>query len=151
MSNSAQTSAGTTFGVTAAQPTTRDLAGFAALTYNTGDKCEITRISEVSTSWSTVTDETLCADLKTKQKATESSEPVSIELYFVKSDTMQNILLTAFNQKTGLVSIEITDPNGTDKTYFVAQVTKYKKAYGKSDEFIKLTIELEFQHKPVIS
>jgi len=151
MSSSAQTTAGTTFGVTSASPTTKDLAGFAALTYNNGDKCEIISISAIETQWSTVADESLCTQLKTKQKASKSSSPVSIVLYYVKSDSMQAILNTAYDNKTDTVSVEITDPNGTDKTYFEAQVTKYSKQYGSSDEFIKLTVEFEFQSEPVLS
>lgn len=149
MSNSAQTTAGTKFGVTSAAPANRDLAGFSALTYNYGDQCEVTSIGTIGSSWSTVEDESLCTGVKTKQKASQSSEPISISLYLVKSDTMQQILQAAYDNKVGLVSVQILYPNGSDSIYFQAQVTKFNRIFGSSDEFIKLDIDLEYQHLPI--
>ncbi len=149
MPSAATTVSGSGFAVSAASPATNDAVGFAALTYTSGDTCEITSIGDIGTSWSTTEDNTVCPGLKTKKKASEMADPFSLGLNYVKGDAMQAILDAAYQSKTDTVSVELTDPNGTDKTYFEAQVTKNTVTRGGDTDFIQVSLEFEFQDRPV--
>lgn len=142
MASLAQTVAGTQFAASAASPATYNAAGFAALTFTDGDTCEIVNIGDIGMEWNTSESNTICTDPIITKKSRAKMIPFMLTLNFVKGDTLQEMLSTAFASKTAVLSLEITDPNGTDKQWCTAQVSKLPKKFGGGEDFI--TTEVEF-------
>lgn len=142
MASLAQTVAGATFAASTAAPATYTAAGFAALTFTGGDTCEIVNIGDVGMEWTTAESNTICTDPVVTKKSRKKMMPFMITLNYVKDDALQVMLDTAFASKTAVLSLELTDPNGTDKQYCQAQVSKKPKKFGGGEDFI--TVEVEF-------
>lgn len=141
MASVGQTVAGTNFSASASLPSTYDATGFGALTFTAGDTCEIVDVGEIGYEWTTAESNTICTDPVVTKKSRKKMSPFTLTLNYVKGDALQDILEASFASKTSVISIKVTEPNGTDVQWCTAQVSKFGKVFGGGEDFITRTVE----------
>ncbi len=133
-----QTTAGSTFAISASLPATLDAAGYNALTYTVVG--EVTDIGEVGREYNLVNHNPV-ATRKT-QKLKGSYDPGTINLQFGRdfTDAGQALMFTA-SRSDATYSVRITLQNGK-KLYFQALVTTFKTTMGGVDSITGGTSDL---------
>ncbi len=133
-----QTTAGSTFAISAGAPATLDASGYNALTYTVVG--EVTDIGEVGREYNLVNHNPI-ASRKT-QKLKGSYDPGTINLQFGRdfADAGQTLMRTA-SLDDNTYSVRITLQNGK-KLYFRALVTTFKTNLGNVDSITGGTADL---------
>lgn len=133
------TVAGVTIGLTASQPATYDVAGYAALTFTALG--EITDGGEHGRTYNLVTSNPIASRGTEKYKGSFNEGTKTIVVDLDSDDAGQILAKTALNSDDDY-SFEVAYPNG-DKDYFQAKVMSFRKATGGVDSMITATIDLE--------
>jgi len=139
MSN-VQTSAGTTFALSADAPATYDETGYSALTYTTVG--EITNIPEYGGAYSLVTHEPLGNRSVVKRKGTVNHGSLTLQIGKDIDDAGQALLKTAYGEDE-VYSFEITLQDGT-KQYSTGMVFSYTTNVGNSNQITGIGCQIEF-------
>lgn len=139
MSN-VQTSAGTTFALSADAPATYDAAGYSALTYI--EVGEVTNIPEFGGSYQLVTHEPLASRDVIKRKGSLNHGSITLQIGKDISDTGQELLKTAYGEDE-VYSFEITLQDGTVQ-YSTGQVFSYNTNVGNSNQITGISCQIEF-------
>lgn len=139
MSN-VQTSAGTTFALSADAPDTYDESGYADLTYTTVG--EITNIPEYGGAYSLVTHEPLGDRSVVKRKGTLNHGSVTLQIGKDIEDAGQVLLKTAYGEDE-VYSFKITLQDGTVQ-YTSGQVFSYTTNVGNSNQITGISAQIEF-------
>jgi hypothetical protein len=136
----ANTSAGTTLAISAGNPATFDVTGFAALTFTPIG--EITSIDgNVGRSYNLVTHSPLATRATRKKKGSFNSGQVTIPLAIDRDDAGQVLANTALNSDNDY-SFVITEQDGT-KVYYRGLVMSFPTSYGGVDALTTGTITIE--------
>jgi hypothetical protein len=138
MSN-VQTSAGTTFALSADAPATYDEAGYSALTYT--DVGEVTNIPEYGGSYQLVTHEPLANRSIVKRKGSINHGSLTLQIGKDINDTGQELLKTAYGEDE-VYSFEITLQDGTIH-YTTGQVFSYTTNVGNSNQITGIGCQIE--------
>jgi hypothetical protein len=133
------TVAGVTIGLSASQPATYDVAGYAALTFTALG--EITDGGEHGRTYNLVTSNPIASRGTEKYKGSFNEGTKTIVVDLDSDDAGQILAKTALNSDDDY-SFEVAYPNG-DKDYFQAKVMSFRKATGGVDSMITATIDLE--------
>lgn len=139
MSN-VQTSAGTTFALSAEAPATYDESGYGALAYTTVG--EITNIPEYGGSYSLVTHEPLGDRSVVKRKGTLNHGSISLQIGKDIDDTGQALMNIAYGEDE-VYSFKITLQDGTVQ-YTTGQVFSFTTNVGDSNKITAIGCQIEF-------
>jgi hypothetical protein len=122
---------GLTLAVSTAAPATYDAAGYGALTYTTVG--ELTDLgSGLGRQYNTVTHSPIATSQVIEKKASYKLGSIDMMCAWDMSDAGQDILRTAADSQTQILSIKITKQSG-DIRYFTAQVAKFVENFGTVD------------------
>lgn len=138
MSN-VQTSAGTTFALSAAAPATYDATGYSALTFT--EVGEVTNIPEYGGSYSLVTHEPLGNRSVVKRKGILNNGSMTLTIGRDVSDAGQTLLATAYGEDE-VYSFEITLQDGTTQ-YTTGQVFSFTTNVGGSNQITGISCQIE--------
>ena len=134
-----RTSAGSTIRVSAAQPGTFNVAGYAALGWTTVG--EITELGEFGREYNLVTHNPIGTRATVKKKGSYNEGQINLMMALDEADAGQLILETASSSDNDY-SFEITLQSGR-KYYFQAQVMKFKPNVGSVDNITQASVMLE--------
>jgi hypothetical protein len=135
-----QTSAGTTFALSADAPATYDETGYSALTYT--EVGEVTNIPEYGGSYQLVTHEPLASRAVVKRKGSLNHGSLTLQLGKDINDAGQALLKTAYGEDEAY-SFEITLQDGT-KQYSTGMVFSYTTNIGGSNQITAIGCQIEF-------
>lgn len=136
----AMTSAGTTLGISAANPATFDEAGFEALTYTPIG--EITSIDgDIGRVYNVVTHNPLATRATVKKKGSYNSGSATIPIAVDRDDAGQ-VLAEAALTSDNNYSFKLTRQDGTIK-YFQGIVTAFPEGFGGVDAITVRTLTVE--------
>jgi hypothetical protein len=139
MSN-VQTSAGTTFALSAEAPATFNETGYSALTYT--EVGEITNIPEYGGSYELVSHEPLGDRSVVKRKGSINHGSITLQIGKDISDAGQELLKTAYGGDE-VYSFKITLQDGTVQ-YTTGQVFSYTTNVGSSNQITGIGCQVEF-------
>lgn len=139
MSN-VQTSAGTTFALSAEAPATYDESGYSALTYT--EVGEVTNIPEFGGAYQLVTHEPLGDRSVVKRKGTLNHGSIALQIGKDISDSGQELLKTAYGEDE-VYSFKITLQDGTVQ-YSTGQVFSFTTNVGNSNQITGIGCQIEF-------
>jgi hypothetical protein len=126
-----ETVAGSVLAVSTAAPATYDAAGYGALTYTAVG--ELTDLgSGLGRQYNTVTHSPIASSQVIEKKASYKLGSIDMMCAWDMSDAGQDILRTAADSQTQILSIKITKQSG-DIRYFTAQVAKFVENFGTVD------------------
>lgn len=134
-----RTTAGSTLRMSAAQPATYNVAGYAALTWTTVG--EITDFGEFGREYALVTHNPVATRGTVKKKGSFNEGAMALQLGLDTDDTGQ-IMAKAAALSDNDYSVEVTTQNG-DKYYMQAQVMSFKVGLGSVDQITAANINLE--------
>lgn len=138
MSN-VQTSAGTTFALSAEVPETFDAAGYSSLVYT--DVGEVTNIPEYGGSYQLVTHEPLGSRAVVKRKGSINHGSLTLQIGKDINDAGQALLKTAYGEDE-VYSFEITLQDGTIH-YTTGQVFSFMTNVGNSNQITGISCQIE--------
>lgn len=138
MSN-VQTSAGTTFALSAEVPETFDAAGYSSLTYT--DVGEVTNIPEYGGSYQLVTHEPLGSRAVVKRKGSINHGSLTLQIGKDINDAGQALLKTAYGEDE-VYSFEITLQDGIIH-YTTGQVFSFTTNVGNSNQITGISCQIE--------
>ena len=138
-----RTSAGTTIGISAAQPATYNQTGFAALTY--AEISEVENLGEFGAQYNLVTFNPLANRTTVKRKGSKNNGSLQMTLARDPEDAGQGILKTASDSDVS-PSFVVTTQDGT-KFYFTAQVMGYTSNVGGVDNIYMASATLEIDNE----
>jgi len=139
MASEAFTSAGTTIGITADEPTSYDSTGFEALTFDLIG--EVTDLGEFGREYSLVTHNPLGSRQTVKRKGSFNDGSISMTVARVPSDSGQAALITALDSDENY-SFNVTLQDGTE-LYFAGQVMSYTANVGGVDQITSASVTIE--------
>lgn len=143
------TYAGTTLKAVASLPATNDAAGFAALTFPDAE-CSIRQVPAVGRTWNTVSEDLVCAETNTDVKASSKYKPWDFPVAVKNGDALQAILRAAEEDRTAVISIELTLPGDLGKIYTTVQVSMFDIiGGGGQDAIVDANVQFLPQSKPV--
>lgn len=134
-----RTSAGSTLGISSANPATFNVAGYAALTFTSIG--EITDFGEFGREYNLVTHNPVGDRGTVKLKGSFNEGQMTLQLGLDTDDAGQLLAKGAVNSDNNH-SFELTTQNG-DIYYFQAQVMSFKIGVGSVDQVTSATIMLE--------
>lgn len=133
------TTAGTTFSVSAGNPATFDVAGYAALTFTAVG--EVTDLGEFGREYALVTHNPIGSRGTQKFKGSFNEGQIALQLGLDTDDAGQ-ILMKAASQSDNNYSFKVATKNG-DIYYFEAKVMSWKVGAGGVDSITSATAMLE--------
>lgn len=136
---SVRTSAGSTLAVTASAPSSFDVAGYGALTYQLIG--EITDFGEFGREYNLVTHNPVGNRGTVKRKGSFNEGSMNMTLGLDTDDAGQIVMKSAV-QSDNNYSFKLTTQNG-DIYYFQAQVMSFKVGVGNVDSITSATVMLE--------
>ncbi len=139
MASQAFTSAGTTIGIVAGDPSSYDATGFEALTFDLIG--EVTDLGEFGREYSLVTHNPLGDRQTVKRKGSFNDGSIAMTVARVPGDSGQSELITALDSDDNY-SFNVTLQDGTE-LYFSAQVMSYTANVGSVDQITSASITLE--------
>ena len=139
MASGAFTSAGTTIGIVADEPSTYDPTGFEALTFELIG--EVTDLGEFGREYSLVTHNPLGDRQTVKRKGSYNDGSISMTVARVPSDAGQTLLQDALDSDDNY-SFNVTLQDGTE-LYFAAQVMSYTSNVGSVDQITTASVTIE--------
>lgn len=134
-----QSSAGTTFAISAALPASYDNTGFAALTYTT--VAHVNDLGDFGRDYTTISYTSLGQRGKGKLKGSYDNGSTTIQLHRVISGAGQALVRTA-STSDAAYSVCITIQDGT-KFYFTALINSFVTKVGGVDNILGATAKLE--------
>ncbi|MFN8701979.1 MAG: hypothetical protein ACK51V_00370 [bacterium] len=134
-----RTSAGSTIRVSAAQPGTFNVAGYAALGWTAVG--EITDLGEFGREYNLVTHNPIGTRATVKKKGSYNEGQINLMMALDEADAGQ-LLLESAAVSDNDYSFEITLQSGR-KYYFQAQVMKFKPNVGSVDNITQASVMLE--------
>tara|TARA_R100000541_G_scaffold30953_4_gene39908 strand:- start:7685 stop:8131 length:447 start_codon:yes stop_codon:yes gene_type:complete len=139
-----QTSVGTAYAVSAAEPATYDQAGFAALTWT--DVAEVTDLGEYGATYEVVTHNPLATRRTVKKKGTVNDGALAMQLGRDPSDAGQVLLIAGVDgvARDTVHSHRITHQDGTIQ-YVTGQIFSYTTNVGSANQIVgaSVTVELD--------
>ena len=152
---------GTTLGISATKPATKNEAGYEGLTFT--DCGEVINIGEFGREYNVVRVNNLASGATRKFKGSYDNGSFSAELLFDSADAGQTILEQAetstatYAFRVGLPPGDTTSDSdaqaqlaGTEEFYFEALVTSVKRIPGGPDDAIMLRINVELDHNSIV-
>lgn len=140
-----QSSAGTTFAISASLPATLDASGFAALTYT--QVAHVNDLGEFGADSTLITYTSLGQRVQGKLKGSINPGSTTVAMHRVISGAGQALMKTA--QASDLsYSILVTIQDGT-KFYFTAKVMSFVTKVGSVDNILSATAKIEIDCIPV--
>lgn len=128
----AQSSAGTTLSISAAQPATYTTGGFLALTFT--EVAEIVDLGELGETYNTVTHSPLSSRIVHKFKGAYDPGELAITLAVARTDAGQVLMKTALGDDDDY-SFKVTYQDGAI-SYFSAKVMSFKTTVGGVDSIL---------------
>lgn len=129
------TGTGTCVSVSVAAPTTRDAAGFAALTWTALGELET--MGEISVRHESISFSALCTGKTTVVKGAEQGIEVDIGVAMDRKDAGQALMTTARKNLTAKMSFKVVESSG-DIIYFQAYVMGERLAGGAGVNDIRM-------------
>lgn len=134
-----QTSAGTTFAISASLPATYDNTGFSALTYTT--VAHVNDLGDFGRDYTTVSYTSLGQRGKGKLKSSYDNGSTTVQMHRVISGAGQALIRTASTSDASY-SCCVTIQDGT-KFYFTALITSFVTKVGGVDNILGATAKME--------
>lgn len=144
-----ETVAGSTLSVSTAAPATYDAAGYGALSWTTVG--EITDLgSNLGREYNKVAHSPVATGQIVEKKASYRLGEIDMTCAWDQSDAGQDILRTAADHQTQVISVRIVKQSG-DIRYFTAQVSKFVENFGTVDNVVNGMLTLLRQRDVVMS
>ena len=128
------TYAGSTLAVVAALPATYDQAGYEALTFIPGE-CALHDVPPVMRDWATVSEPVVCKRTNVDKKGSSKWAPVPFKLSGIVGDAAQAIYDALEDDSNAVGSFRLI-LDGAETHYFTAQVSKFAKVDGGTQDTI---------------